>query len=91
MSCALAAVIGLVILVVLLASYAAALVGLFLTAGGWATGPGITGLSAQTFVDNLLPDFTDGWHFNTAVTYLLCVGATGCSWREAFLREWRMK
>lgn len=67
------AAIGTVFLVILLASYAAALVGLFLTAGGWATGPGVTGLSGTTFVDNLLPDFSNGWSFNTAVTYLLYV------------------
>lgn len=43
----------------------------------WQVGIGphgnITGLSAQNFVDNLLPDFDDHWNFTTVVTFLLYV------------------
>ena len=30
----------------------------------------ITGLSWDTFTSNLMPEFSDGWYFNTAVTFI---------------------
>ncbi|KNC75287.1 hypothetical protein SARC_12185, partial [Sphaeroforma arctica JP610] len=74
--------VGLAILGVVLLAYASSFVGLFASSDGWQTGPVyvprfnetalgmVTGLSSETMSDNLMPDFSEGFVWQTALSYL---------------------
>eukprot|EP00123_Amoebidium_parasiticum_P011961 comp21026_c0_seq1/m.28237 comp21026_c0_seq1/g.28237 ORF comp21026_c0_seq1/g.28237 comp21026_c0_seq1/m.28237 type:complete len:1182 (-) comp21026_c0_seq1:729-4274(-) len=67
-------------LAILLVAYLSSFIGLFASAGGWATGYQyvhltdtnmlVTGLSTQNFVNNFGPDFTHGYTYSTVLTFI---------------------
>eukprot|EP01137_Pigoraptor_chileana_P021003 Opistho-2@84147 len=64
--------IGIIVLVAVLCSFAATIVGGFATSGGWAVNnaTGVYGLSTTLLADNAWP-LWDGWDFRKILTFIL--------------------